>query len=160
MYEAYRTLGRAVGAELILLGQVKADGLEVQLLHVADGQRSGLYEVPLALDLSNLSSSMRNLVLQLKPLVGTSGGLMKTSTYPLVSDPGSNQQLSSLLFTSQEQLAVPAPKTREKVSSSWKPKLGVAAGLVGAGVVAGVTAAILSSQSGTPGSGVVIIEFP
>ncbi|MFM7202320.1 MAG: PEGA domain-containing protein [Myxococcota bacterium] len=162
LYEAYRTLGRVVGADLLLLGQVKADGLEVQLLNVVDGQRSALYEVPLALDLSNLGSSMRNLALQLEPLVGVSGSLLKTSTYPLVSDPASNQQLSGLLFESKAVEPQPAPVSRSETKGgrSWKPLVAVAAGVVGAGVVAGVTAAVLAGQSGTPGSGVVIIEFP
>lgn len=175
IYDAYRVLGRKAEADFVVLGHLKSDGLEVQLLRVADGQQSPLYEAPVAGDLSNLSSSMRNLVLQLEALVSPAGTLVRTTTYPLISDPSSNGLMGRFLFPGIATVSGPTSKTpsgnvasptsRAPASGAvskpfyQKPLFWAIVGGVALSAAGGTAAAVMVGDQAPSGMGKIVFAF-
>lgn len=160
----YRTFGRMLESDFVLLGRLKPDAIELQLLKVSDGARGPLYEAPLASDLSNLGGSLRNLVTQLDQLISPTGKLMRTSPFPLKVDASSNPILAEYLlgsagFSAQGQTPVrrsPLKKGPPLVQQPWF--WAVAGGLI-LGAAGGATGAVLSAMPDPPAA-TLIIQWP
>lgn len=163
LYQAYQILGAKAGVNFVLLGHLKRDGLEVQLLDVSDGQKGPLYQAPVSPDLSNLSSSLRNLQLQVETLVNPSGRLLRTTTYPLTTDPSNNAMLKRFIFPSEGAAGItenssskPLARSTRFYEQRW---FWVVAGGVVLGAAGGTTAAVMASQQEGSGVGQVRFEF-